>query len=577
MHLSLNCDPRQFGFNTQIEAYNQLRYVYQELAGQAVYTLNHHFAQLFPDLETFHQDGLNFGRTYIQQAIEQAIQHLVAYGIHNIDEQKFFATYTDDYNLWDDAYEQIDDQFVEIMANEAEKDAHRTARRQNRGKWDASEVSNEFIKGALGATALNLTSGLAHALWNVGAKGVSKANENRKKADILNAEETRHALIHALYYSILNMHYTVIECIHLYFPETELGFSDASRHNAASLLNNIKKGYIPSKQIRQALAEAVLCDPYNPEVYRQWVYCYPTEYLEVGQFAAYFHIEVHPELRETLEAKAKTLDFSNQERAQAALEILQIDALNLRYADWAVFSENKINTAIAYEREQRMVNGKVYPTLEAAHAAREDIKKRTVKGVLYRTVAEAEAIRSQKHVGTFLGLLILFMPLIGLWTLRKGYSRLARILCLGWSGLWVFFILSSASTSHPPKSVIDPHTPAVTASPTTGTESAPTSPPETQNDTKIMQLPFVGTRYFNFHNSDAQKIMITIENDGTTLVKSVQENTILYHDLYKEQIPVGGNKTLRIHDNEISLFENEQIVTGCLDDQLDCTVILTTE
>lgn len=471
------------------------------------------------------------------------------------------------------------------METEAEKDAQRTARRQNRGKWHANEVSPEFIKGALGATALNITSGLAHALWNVGAKGVSKANENRQKADILNAEETRSILTRALYYSILNMHYTIIEYIHLYYPDKNLGFSEQSRQNAASLLNNIEKGYIPAKKVRQALTECVLSNPYNQEVYRQWVRYYPNECIEVGQFAAYFHIEVHPELRETFEEKAKTLDFSGKEQAEASLSILKAEALRLHYADWAIFSENKRNEALAYEREIRIVNGKLYSTRELADAARKDLKKRTVKGVIYPTIAAAEHIRSQRHVGKILGFFMFWIPFLALITLRKGYSKLARGLSLTWLFLYLCFMFFPFGLLKPEKSVME-NQPQLTAEAQSAASPTPESPPTSEgtqtvspptDNVKTIQLPFFGTRYFNFYNDDDKKIMFTIENDGTTIVKSVQDDTIFYQDRYQEHIPVGGNKTLRIHDNEISLFEADEVMNGCLDENLECTVILTTE
>ena len=78
-------------------------------------------------------------------------------------------------------------------------------------------------------------------------------------------------------------------------------------------------------------------------------------------------------------------------------------------------------------------------------------------------------------------------------------------------------------------------------------------------------LPFVGSRGFNFFGGTGTAMSITIDEDGKTLVArhGTGKSSVAYRGPFKNPIPVEGSETLLIEGNKITSYENGKPSTGC--------------
>lgn len=148
------------------ENYNAYRTMFQEKAKNAVSS----FRNLYKSntsLEMVIKNSPKQMTQCLQPAISLCVQILIDRGVLSVDEERFINLYPDILDPINEAYTKIQDQYAEIVLTEEEKDAYRTARRQNRSKWQGGGFGIDgAIKGAATASMLNAVTGAGNMVFN---------------------------------------------------------------------------------------------------------------------------------------------------------------------------------------------------------------------------------------------------------------------------------------------------------------------------------------------------------------------------------------------------------------------------
>ena len=101
------------------------------------------------------------------------------------------------------AFEKIMTKYESIITDQAEMDAYRTARRQNRGRWEGGGFGvGGALKGAATAGALNMASGAAHGAVNLMGKAVSSISAALEKSSIFDKEVQERTIANGIFNDI---------------------------------------------------------------------------------------------------------------------------------------------------------------------------------------------------------------------------------------------------------------------------------------------------------------------------------------------------------------------------------------
>lgn len=561
------------------EAYNGIRVKYVKLAMAAACDFAENFENYFKNLEELHERCESIvGERYLKPGVEEAIQDLVGKKIIDIDEDVFFEEFLSQRLTWEDDFSEVDNQYLEIVMATEERDAYRTARREGRGKWVGGGFGIEgALKGAATAGAINLLAGLVHGAVNIGAKGVSAVDDMIKKDKIYQSQETRSALQRAVAKVIFDIHFALIDAINTRSSQKIVGSvaeSDAKR--AGSLLENVRKGRIQENEKLGTILDALSLNPYDDDIYEYIIEWKGDANGELEKIAEYFGVPLVAEYKQSLLEKTRqSLDFSTASGCQSAVRVLGEQAAKIGYIGFDAEKDALLQRASSLELAERSVGDIVYETKSAADSARAEKAARTVNGIEFKTNEEAQKERDKKAVDLGLGVGIFFLPYVFAFaTLRKGYSNKVRFLSFAWAIIAVLpFLLSSQGPA---------------SAPPVASEKAPTSsPPSDSNANVIAQLPiakadvqapprtdlpFIGSKSFNFSGGSGTGQVITIEANGHVLVKAVgvSGESITYDGNFTNPIKESGGSELLFRENRVYSALDGKIQKGCQSEEQDC-------
>lgn len=414
-----------FPITPEREAYNTLRLKYQHLAETAKQDFIDRFDERFQNLDQLVANCTLVAREYLDYSIDIAIRDLVTFDVMDIGDEYFIKHYLMHWFNWDVEFKVIGDKYLEIVLNPHEFDQYKSANDGNSGGVIGGGFGLEgATQGFVIATAANLALGLVHGFVSGLGEAVISMGETHKKSKLFKDPYTNNYLSDCIYQLVFKVHYAVIDAINDRQPNRLSGnVSEEDYLKAKSLLENISKGRITGDQSDALLIDALILNPYEPELYYFWLNRHSDSDKKLECLAEYFGVLSLLVRKREIDLVARTFDsvvFDTIETAQLA-----------RFE-----SEDK---------ENRTYNGVLYETADAAKIARvefvesvmlaklahdeEDRKSRTVNGVEYTSKDEADVHR-YKFVWA-IAIFLLPFPL-AFKTLDNGYSLRSRIMALIW-------------------------------------------------------------------------------------------------------------------------------------------------
>jgi TPR repeat protein len=279
--------------------YNAIRLKYQKLAEKATKDFSEKW---FKDIDDLHERAATVVFNAVMPVVDVAISDLVARGIVDIDEKYFLENYLE--FSWEKDFEEIDEQYIQIVLKAEELDAYRTARRQSRSRFVGGGFGIEgAIDGMFKAGATNLAVGALHGTFNLGAKVITSAVNAVKKSQLFNDPATKTSLVNAFYWQLFLVHTALIEAINDKKPNSISGWVDKEEAlKATRLFENINKGRVSKQEAENMLPEILSLNPYDEAIYMYWMQDYGDDNNLLERTAEYFGVISFCEDKKTIQA-----------------------------------------------------------------------------------------------------------------------------------------------------------------------------------------------------------------------------------------------------------------------------------
>lgn len=349
------------------EHYNTYRLMFQKDAEQALQS----FRILYQKNTSLEMAVRNLPDQIYQSmkpAIDQCIQILIDHQILTMDETRFMNMYPETLDAANDAYLTLQDQYAEIVLNEKEKDAYRSARRAGRGRWSGGGFGlSGAVKGAMTAGALNMVTGAGHMLFNGVAQIGSSLAASAKMNKIFQNKATAAMLEEGIFRSVCSLHMALIDCLAQMETDTlaiEGAVSPEDKEAAASIVKNIPQ-IRDIEQRRMAMIQAFQLDPYQEAWYRVALQAFGDQDGSLENAEKHFGMSViHHEKGRQLDEFARSLPLDTEAQAKSAAAKIEEERQRLNYTA-ETEQTKKIQAAVErFDTEYRTVDGMLLPTRE---------------------------------------------------------------------------------------------------------------------------------------------------------------------------------------------------------------------
>ena len=355
---------------------NQSIGIFYQYAEEAVNTFYTSYHQNIKRLDDLINHGPECFHDAIIPIIQEAHQMLLKRGIYDVDIDTLAKQYID-VSAWFDAYEAIEDQYQKIMDLEAQKDAYRVSRRQNRGRWHSSGFDlSSAIAGAAKAGAMNMATGAAHMAFNGVAKIGSSIGAEMKCSNIFNNARTYDSLEQGVRSSVLSLAYGYAQCLAEHGDRSILsGFpSIKDRQTAIMMMNNANTLSAHDPKAEIILQQAFQNDPYCDKIYEYLLNHYRNNMEEIRNLASEFYKDhtIDSYCVGILKKSIAKDDLSTEEGTKHAKQNYQNLLQQLMMTDILHYLDTLDEKLIHFDKVARTFEGEEYSTREEAAKAKEE-------------------------------------------------------------------------------------------------------------------------------------------------------------------------------------------------------------
>lgn len=364
-------------FDSDLIRYNELRLKYESHALESSKIFTEKYKKKLKSLDDIHNYADDIAGELIYECIQKhVINDVLELGVFDVTVEQLLEMYIENnYCVWEDAFTEIDERYLEIVLEKQQMEEYRRNRKAGRGKWIGGGFGlGSAIKGALQAGAINMATGAAHSLVNgIGGIGTSiKASSQKDK--IYHDINTFASLKDGLYNSILNFHYLIIEIANQHgIDSIKICISDEDENNSNSILENLKRYEVDEDKRISLLRQAIYSNPYNEEAYIYALDVLGDTNGEIEKIANIFGRDLAGYKLKIVGEKLKKLDLSTEQKALEARKYV-------------------LKVAEEYGLEDA---GEYLNHVDAA-LEKFDIQARTVEKVVYSTRNQANEIRQMK-------------------------------------------------------------------------------------------------------------------------------------------------------------------------------------
>lgn len=260
-----------------------------------------HFAETAQkDFENFYQKKLHgmddlikkgeeCAFTIMESQAQKCAEILASLDIYNISASTILRKMHGSY--FSAEFEQLVNWYSSVLDTDAQKDAYRKARRQNRSRWVGVGLGlNGTAYAATQAGVLNLASGAAHGAVNLVGKSFSAIGTSISKNGMFKDKNTRKRLAQALYMDIYEWIYILESIISQSGIEIE-PIPQRDEQRAANLFENLKSKNLDTKQYEQIAFQLFDTNPCEFEYYAYCIDKFPEQQKHLLALARYCHVD----------------------------------------------------------------------------------------------------------------------------------------------------------------------------------------------------------------------------------------------------------------------------------------------
>lgn len=268
-----------------------------------------------------------FAYGYVYEAVEVGIQILNNNGVHTYNLSKFIDEFHFQItNGLDQMIELVEDEYLEIIEDQAAAAEYRQARKDARGRWQGGGFGIEgAVKGAVTAGAANMASGAAHSLVNAIGNAGSSIVASQKKKQMYDKESYNYVTymsgISSAIEGVLDGVATVLENntdMSVIIPKKD----SASMDTYQSIIDNIKKNYITGHDaIMKECCNIIIDNPYYFDAYDQIMLLCADPNHEIEDMTLYFGItKIADFKKKRVREQLEKLDYFDIEKLRSGAE-----------------------------------------------------------------------------------------------------------------------------------------------------------------------------------------------------------------------------------------------------------------
>ncbi|AXU73217.1 TPA: hypothetical protein ACG3P4_002829 [Clostridioides difficile] len=356
--------------------YNSIRIEYENIANKAREEFIKVYRSCNENLDDVINNAYDQGASIILKSIKCTLDRLIENKFYNISEELFIEQYCQRVvEIWESAYGIINDQYMNIVLDERQKEEYRQLRKNSRARWQGGGFGIQgAIKGATQAGAMNVVTGVAHSAFNMISKIGTSIKVNKQKSKIFNDPSTLDVLSEVIYLAILDIKYSYIK-----FLENNAGLQfgyihEEEEEEANVILSNIKGRNLDEEEKINLIKGLIDLNPYMESLYTYIVDNFGDENMEVSKMASYFGFNIEPYKLSLVENKLINLETNTEEETILAKQLIlkEVNRLGIN---------SKVNGIEELDRKLNQF----------------DIEARTVDNILFETREDANLARIEKE------------------------------------------------------------------------------------------------------------------------------------------------------------------------------------
>lgn len=329
---------------------NNIRKIFYQMASSLDDRINNNFFNIFNDLDDLYQNGDSYANQVRAEAIRQGMEFLATHGIYDVTEQKFYTHFMSHYEKWDENFDVIASKYEAIIERTEQLDEYRTQRRKNRDKWVGLNSRGEGE-----AMAKNLTSNIAHGVFNLAAAGINAIGDSFKKKEIFKDHSTLNHVVDGLHTIVIAAFQATIDAVNSEIGNTFYSYSNEEISKVKAIVDSINSNRIPKDNILENLIKSVNIYPYNRDIYILLLSNFGDNDQSLDKAVDYFGLEnLSNEKKNIFEKKRSIVALNSLEECKTNLPILEEYANYLGYNNFSEESKIILEKSIINEFKRKI-------------------------------------------------------------------------------------------------------------------------------------------------------------------------------------------------------------------------------
>ena len=306
----------------ELANFNVFRSKYYKMTEKTVADFTDQYKKKFSDIEQVIENCMDVYLNCLFSMVKAAIGDLITNKVFDIDSGKFLTALMKPQNgclRGEKVLEVLEDKFIDIIDDQAKKNAYRTARRQGRSRVVGGGYGlGGAVKGMVTAGAINAGTGMVHGAANLVGSAFSSIGAGMKKASLFSDTNTFNDFRTALEADCHDVLFTLVN-----FLKNKVrikAVSTADERNADILLENMSRAAFPQSEILDTAITMILKNPYKEDYYHFLISKFGDENMEAEKLGAFFHVDVKDYKAGLVKEHLQHLPTDTLENAFAAQE-----------------------------------------------------------------------------------------------------------------------------------------------------------------------------------------------------------------------------------------------------------------
>lgn len=267
----------------------QIRRFVMALAENAQEDFKKFYKNKLHGMDDLIENGESGAFEILRSSAQNCAEALAALEIYTISASTIMEKMTASY--FEEEFRQLEDWYISLLNDEAQKDVYRRARRQNRSRWVGMGFGlNGAAYASTQAGVLNLASGAAHGAVNLVGKSFSLVGTSMSKSGMYNDPNTCKRLAQALYMDVFDWIYILESIIHQSGTSIDV-ITQKDEKTADSLFENLQSKNMSIEQYNSIAFQLFETNPCEFEYYEYCVKRFPDQQKELLSLADYCMID----------------------------------------------------------------------------------------------------------------------------------------------------------------------------------------------------------------------------------------------------------------------------------------------